>query len=70
MRIVAAFGSGPVRLLATRTLGFGGRLLGILQVIGAILGRTLLRFAAKEIGLEFADFAPEKLEFLLHFVEA
>jgi len=59
-----------MRLLAPMTLGFGSRFLGILQVIGAILGRLLFRFATEKVSLELADFAAEKLEFLLHFVQS
>jgi hypothetical protein len=52
------------------TLGFCGGLLGILQVIGAILAGLLFRFATEKVSLEFADFAAQKLPFLVHFFEA
>ena len=59
-----------MRLLATLALGLASRFLGILQVVGAILGRLLFRFATEKAGLELADFAAEKLDFLVHFVQA
>ena len=70
MRIVAPPWSGPIGLLAPIPLGLGGRLLGILQVIGAILAGLLFRFATEKVSLEFADFAAQKLQFLVHFFEA
>src|SRR5262249_38935334 len=69
MRIIAALRSRSIGLLATLTLGLGGCLLGILQVIAAIFARLLFGFATEQVSLELANFAAEKLHFLMHFFE-
>ncbi len=62
---ISPLGSVVLRLLTTFPLGLLGVVLGIVQVIGAIVERLGFRASSKEVGLELAFFAFELFDFLL-----
>ena len=63
--IIAPLGSVVLRLLAPFPLGTVGVVLGIVQVIGAILQRVGFGASAEEIGLELPLLTLELFDFLL-----
>ena len=63
--IIAPLGSVVLRLLAPFPLGMVGVVLGIVQVIGAILQRLGFGASAEEIGLELPLLTLELFDFLL-----
>ena len=63
--IISSLGSVVLRLLAPFPLGMLGVVLGIVQVIGAILQRRGLGASAEEIGLELPLLTLELFDFLL-----
>ena len=63
--IIPSLGSGVARLLAPLPFGLLSLVLGIVQVIGAILQRRGFGASAEEIGLELPFFPLELLDFLL-----
>ena len=63
--IIAPLGSVVLRLLAPFPLGLLGVVLGIVQVIGAIVEWLGFRASSKEVGLELPLFTFELLDFLL-----
>ena len=70
MGIIPSLGSGILRLLAPFPLRFLGVVLGIVQVIGAILQRRGLGASSEEIGLELAFFTFELFDFLFQLGDA
>src|SRR3954471_10065018 len=65
MGVIAALRSRVLRLLAAIPLGSLGVVLGIIEVIGAIVPRSGLGASSEEIGLELAFLAFELFDFLL-----
>ena len=63
--IIAAFGPGILRLLATIPPGWRGAVLRVIQMIGAIVQRPGFGTSSEEIGLELPLFAFEVFDFLL-----
>src|SRR5208337_1862817 len=63
--IIAPLGSVVLRLLTPIPLGLLGIVLGIVQVIGAILQRLGFRASSEKIGLELPLFTFELLDFFL-----
>ncbi len=63
--IIAPLGSVVLRLLAPFPLGMLGVVLGIVQVIGAILQRLGFGASSEKIGLELPLFTFELLDFFL-----
>ena len=63
--IIPSLGSGVARLLAPLPFGLLSLVLGIVQVIGAILQRRGLGASAEEIGLELPLLTLELFDFLL-----
>ena len=62
--IISPLGSGVLRLLAPFPLGLLGVVLGIIQVIGAIVQRLGFGASSEEIGLELPFFTFELFDFL------
>jgi hypothetical protein len=63
--IISSLGSVVLRLLAPFPLGMPGVILGIVEVIGAILQRLGLGASAEKIGLKLPLFTLELLDSLL-----
>src|ERR1700677_1391856 len=70
MRVIPSFGSGVVRLLAPFPLRFLGIVLGIIQVIGAILSSRGLGTSPEKVGFELAFFTFELFDFLFQLGDA
>ena len=68
--IISPLGSVVLRLLTPFPLGLLGVVLGIVQVIGAILQRLGFRASSKEVSLELPFFTFELLDFLLECGDA
>ena len=68
--IIAPLGSVVLRLLTPIPLGLLGVVLGIVQVIGAIVERLGFRASSEKIGLELPLFTFELLDFLLECGDA
>ena len=68
--IIAPLGSVVLRLLAPFPLGMLGVVLGIVQVIGAILQRLGFGASSEKIGLELPLFTFELFDFLLECGDA
>ena len=68
--IIAPLGSVVLRLLTPIPLGLLGVVLGIVQVIGAILQRLGFKASSEKIGLELPLFTFESLDFLLECGDA
>ena len=68
--IIAPLGSVVLRLLAPFPLGMLGVVLGIVEVIGAIVERLGFRASSEKIGLELPIFTFELLDFLLECGDA
>jgi hypothetical protein len=65
MGVIPALGTGVARLLAPVPLGTLGVVLGILQVIGAIVPGSDFGASSEQIGLELAFLALEVFDLLL-----
>jgi hypothetical protein len=65
MGIISSLGTRVPRLLAPVSLGALGVVLGILQVIGAIVPRSGFGASSEEIGLKLAFFAFQLFDLLL-----
>jgi hypothetical protein len=65
MGVIPSLGTRIPRLLAPVPLGFLGVVLGILQVIGAIVPRLGFGASSEQIGLELASLAFELFDLLL-----
>ena len=68
--IIAAFGSGVLRLLAPIPPGWLGTVLRVVQVIGAIVQRPGLGASSEEIGLELPFFPFELFDSLFQSGDA
>ena len=68
--IISPLGSVVLRLLTPFPLGLLGVVLGIVQVIGAIVEWLGFRASSKEVGLELPFFTFELLDFLLECGDA
>ena len=68
--IIAPLGSVVLRLLAPFPLGMLGIVLGIVQVIGAIVQRLGFRASSEKIGLKLPLFTFELVDFLLECSDA
>ena len=70
MRVIPSFRSGAVRLLAPFPLRFLGIVLGIIQVIGAVLSSRGLGTSPEKVGFELAFFTFELFDFLFQLGDA
>jgi hypothetical protein len=70
MRVIPSLGTGVARLLAPVPLWLLGVVLGIIQVIGAIVPRSGFGASSEQIGLELALLAFELFDLLLQRSDA
>jgi hypothetical protein len=70
MGVIPSLGTRVPRLLASVPLGSRGVVLGIIQLIGAIVPRLGFGASSKQIGFELTFFAFELFDFLLQHGDA
>ena len=70
MGVILSLGTSVPRLLASVPLGSLGVVLGIIQLIGAIVPRLGFGASSKQIGFELTFFAFELFDFLLQHGDA
>jgi len=68
--VIASLGTGVARLLAPVPLGCPGVVLGIIQLMGAVIPRLGFGASSEQIGLELAFLALEVFDLLLQCGDA